>query len=154
MAHRIPEKVVPLAPLRVLPRGTALVQDYLALHNENAVVRTSRFHGWRFDAKLGHDVLDPKTGKPSGKKQGGRVKLVDQVVEIPADDPFRTEYIRHLRDGDLWAADVETARAAGVPFEPEFLDEHPATAERLRDATRIPEIDDARAASGLPTQAK
>jgi hypothetical protein len=127
MAHRIPEKTEALSPLRVLPRGTALVQDYRALHD----TLTTRFHGWKWDGKLGPEVLDP-AGKGTGKHHGGRVKQTDKVVEIAADDPYRTEYVRHLKDGDLWAADFETARAAGVPFEPDFLDEHPATTAALK----------------------
>lgn len=121
MAHRIPEARAPEAVLRVLPRGTALVQDYRALM-EGGV---NRFHGWKFDATLGPEFVDQKDKQT--KRHGGRVKQVDAVIEIAADDPFRAEYIRHLKDGDLWAADEPTARAAGLPFEPHFAGEHPKT---------------------------
>ena len=120
MAHRIPEPVKSLPPLRVLPRGLARVQDYRALVEAGV----NRFHGWRFDATLGPLQEVPGRGKV---RPGGRVKGVDAVVEIPSDDPYRQEYVKHLRDGDLWAADEATAAAAGVPFEPHFLGEHPET---------------------------
>lgn len=121
MAHRIPEARAPQVPLRVLPRGTALVQDYRALVDAG----TNRFHGWRWDGTAGPEFVDP-TDKQT-KRHGGRVKQTDQVVEIAADDPYRGEYLKHLQAGDLWAADEATAREAGVPFEPHFAGEHPKT---------------------------
>lgn len=124
MAHRLPEAQPADPPLRVLSRGTAQVQDYLALEETG----TNRFHGWRFDASLGPEFEDTITKQKL--RHGGRRKLVDHVIEIPADSKHRQEYILHLRLGDLWPADVETARAAGVPFEPHFMGEHPATSEK------------------------
>jgi len=129
MAHRLNQDGPAPCVLRVLPRGTALVQDYRALME----TRTNRFHGWRWDGKLGPEFVDPVDGMK--KNHGGRVKKIDEVVEIAADDPHRQEYLRHLRDGDLWAADEATAAAAGVSFEPHFLDEHPKLAEKLRATT-------------------
>lgn len=128
MAHRIAEKVPADPPLRVLPRGTALVQDYRSLIETG----TNRFHGWKWDGTLGpeFEYKDAK-GETRKTRHGGRVKHVDQVVVILPDDPHRAEYLRHLRDGDLWAADEATAQAAGVPFEPEFLGEHPEVSGRL-----------------------
>lgn len=125
MAHRIPEARVPVAVLRVLPRGTARVQDFRALMETG----TNRFVGWKFDRALGPEFVDPKDKQT--KRHGGRVKQVDAVVEIAADDPFRTEYLKALRSGDLWAADEATAREARVPFEPCFLGEHPKTSSAL-----------------------
>ena len=125
MAHRIAEKNIPLAPLRVLHRGLAMVPDYRALMDTG----TRRHHGLRFDPTLGpEDTFDhPVTGERYRGNHGGFVKLVDEAVTIAPNDPHYTEYVRHLRDGDLWAADQATADAAGVAFEPEFGDEHPET---------------------------
>ena len=123
MAHRIPEPVVERPALRVLPRGLARVQDYRALLEAGV----NRFHGWRFDASLGPVQDVPGKGKV---RPGGRVKQVDAVVEIAGDDPHWGDYVKHLKDGDLWAADPETAAIAGVAFEPHFLGEHPETATK------------------------
>jgi hypothetical protein len=110
-----------LAPLRVLHRGTAMVQDYRALVETG----TNRKIGLRHDPSLGHDELDPTTEKPTGRKLGAFVKLVDQPITISDGPPYRDEYIKALRQGDLWAADPETAIVAGVAFEPDFGGEHP-----------------------------
>lgn len=124
MAHRIQAAEPAKAPLRVLPRGTALVQDYRALHE----TATNRFHGWKFDPTLGPEFKDEKG---QTKRHGGRVKQVDVVVEISPDDPYYGEYVRHLKDGDLWAADEATAQAACVPLEHHFQGEHPETTAKL-----------------------
>jgi hypothetical protein len=121
------ERQVRRPALRVLHRGTAMVPDYRALMDTN----TRRHVGLRFDPTLGpeDDFLHPR---PDGRgydtvrgHHGGFVKMIDEPVTIPADDPHYGEYIRHLKDGDLWAADQETASAAGVAFEPDFEGEHP-----------------------------
>jgi hypothetical protein len=132
MAHRIAEKKVELEPLRVLPRGTASVQDYGALLDTG----TSRFLGWKWDGALGPGFVDPTDGQQ--KNHGGRVKQVDQVVVIAAESPHRTEYLKHLRDGDLWPADEATARAAGIMFEPDFGGEHPVLAAKVSPPSSRP----------------
>lgn len=123
MAHRIAEKTVDLPPLRVLHRGLAMVPDYRALMDTG----TRRHHGLKFDPTLGpeDEFIHPVTNEKSRGNHGGFVKLVDEVVTIKPDDPHYAEYVRHLKDGDLWAADAATANAAGVLFEPEFGGEHP-----------------------------
>lgn len=121
MAHRIPEKQAPLAPLRVLSRGTAIVSDYRALME----ARVNRKVGWRFNGSLGPEFQDTSTGQT--KRHGARVKSVDDVFVVQPDDPFRGEYVKHVQQGDLWAADPETAAACGVAFEPHFGGEHPKT---------------------------
>lgn len=109
--------------LRVLPRGTGMVQNYETM----GVVR--QYHGWSHDSTLGeHEpILDDKTGKPTGKTrpQGGFVKLEASLPEHVIELPWTTEYVRALRDGSLWPADQATAQAVGVPFDPEFGGEHP-----------------------------
>lgn len=117
--------------LRVLPRGTArpgqwpsggppMVPHYET--QENARVR--RFHGWKHNPTLGAEYaeVDDK-GKPTGRKvkQGAFVGS-SEVIELP----MRGEYLRHLRDGDLWPADEATASICGVKFDPTFGGEHVA----------------------------
>ncbi len=103
---------MPEEKLRVLPKGTALVPNYE--HQEGG--RRS-FHGWKHDATMGPAFVDENKVQ---HHHGAWVKGVGEVLEVP----MRGEYIRHLRDGDLWPADVETARAAGVAFDPTFGAEH------------------------------
>jgi hypothetical protein len=126
MAHRIAENTVERAPLHVLQRGSALVPDYRALIEAGA----RRHHGAHFDKTLGpeDEFEDPKTGEKFRGHHGGFVRKVDHVVTIEPSDPHYQEYVRHLRDGDLWAAGLATAQAAGVAFQPDFGDEHPETA--------------------------
>ena len=133
--------------LRVLPRGTALVPNYEANPGKTFVSRV--FHGWRHDASMGGEVLEPvrTTWEPSGKRQGAFVRVPDEVTTVPD----TAEYRRHLRGderrsewhGDLWPADEETARAVGIPFDPTFGGEHPECAKRFAKpsadpGTRVP----------------
>jgi hypothetical protein len=84
--------------------------------------RVRRYHGCKIDGNIGPDVkeLDDK-GKETGRvlKQGAVVWHSD-VFELPN----RGEYLRHLRDKDLWPADEATASLAGVPFDPKYGGEH------------------------------
>ena len=108
--------------LRVLPRGAAMVPHY----DHQASGRRS-FHGWKHDASLGPSFLDPATKQP--RNHGAFVKMPD-VVEIPMTSDFVGEYVRHLRDKDLWPADEFTAQAGGVKFDPTFGGEfQPPTSE-------------------------
>lgn len=121
MAHRLTTQATTpkLPPLRVLHRGVALVQDYSALMGLPGI---NRKIGAVFDKDLGPEIIE--AGTPTGRRHGGFVKLVDEPTVIPAEDPYYSEYVRHLRDGDLWAYDQATADAAGVAFEPDFGGEH------------------------------
>lgn len=116
--------------LRFLSRGTALVPNY-----ESAKSGVRRFHGWKHHTEIGIDapvVEDdgrPETdakGKPTGRtvRLGGFVKQLGQVTAVGIHSEFAGEYIRHLRDGDLWAADEFTARTARVKFDASFGGEH------------------------------
>lgn len=78
--------------LRVKARGTAMVCDYAALDAGGR-----RFIGRTYDPTLG-----PAGGWPAAG-----------VVEVP----YRAEYAKAVRDGDLEAADEATALLCGVPFE-------------------------------------
>lgn len=94
--------------LRLRARGTALCPHFEA-HESG----TRRFIGRRYDRTLGFDEKDPLTGNVT--KTGG-FPSTGKVEEVP----YRGEYIHALRDGDVWPADEETARVAGVPFDPTF----------------------------------
>jgi len=105
--------------LRVLPRGQAMVPHYEHQH----VVR--KFHGWTHDPNVGEEYEDrTETGAIVKRRSGGfepiEVSTDEHVIELPV----TPEYIRHLRDGDFWAADEETARIAGCAFDPKFGGEH------------------------------
>jgi len=106
--------------IRVLPRGTARVQDYGALMGSGM----NRFHGWTLDSTLGKPFTDPATRQPRRHAVYLKKLGVEAAVEISVDDPYYGEYVRHLRDGDLWPADLETAQRANVKFDPTFGDEH------------------------------
>ncbi len=82
--------------LCVRARGDALLQDYEAL---DAGVK--RFVGRQF-----------KEVEPG---QWGFVPTQDS-----AKIPYRAEYVRAVKEGDLWAADAATAAACGVEFDSKF----------------------------------
>lgn len=83
-------------PLLVLAKGTALVSHLEAL---DAGVR--RFVGRKHDPSVG--------------PAGGFVPHAE--AEEVAD---RAEYRQAVKEGDLWAADEETAAKCGVKFDPKF----------------------------------
>lgn len=63
-----------------------------------------RFVGCRFDQSIG--AKDAK-----GIPQGGFVSL-ERDVKVP----YRAEYVQAVKEGDLEAADIETARLCKVSF--------------------------------------
>ncbi len=77
--------------MRVKARGTAMVCDYNALEAGGR-----RFIGRAYDPNMGTSGGWPTTG----------------VQEVP----YRIEYADAIRNGDLEAADAETAAIAGVVF--------------------------------------
>jgi hypothetical protein len=98
--------------LRVLARGTAQVPNYEALDSGiNARIT-------HVCLPLGPEFKDDES--LTMKRHAAFVKYVGKVLTVPD----RAEYRRHLRDGDLWPADQETAAACGVPFDPDFGGEH------------------------------
>lgn len=104
--------------LRFLPRGTALVPHY-----EQQEAGRRRFHGWKHDPTQGPSYLDPQTKQP--RHHGAYVKQSD-VIAVPLSSRYLAEYLRHLREGDLWPADEATAQRAGVRFDATFGGEHAA----------------------------
>jgi len=99
--------------LRVLARGTAQVPNYEAQDaGRNARVTHATI-------PIGPEFVDAEIG--GGKRRHAAfVKHVGRVLTLPD----RAEYRRHLRDGDLWPADAETAASCGVAFDPLFGGEH------------------------------
>lgn len=100
--------------LRVLARGTAMVFD---LERHEAGVR--RFVGRKHDRTLGAAFRD-ETG--AEMRQGGWPPShhPDEADELP----YRAEYVQAVKDGDLWAADTETAALCGVKFDADFGGEY------------------------------
>lgn len=135
---------MPQPPLKFLPRGTGMVTDYGQMR---AGVR--RFHGFKHDPTLGPKLplVDDK-GVPTGAvgNHGAFVKQLGEVVTVPFEDQHRGEYIRAMRDGDLWPADEYTAQLAGVAFDKTFGGEHDDKAKLTQKA----EIDAARGLAAQP----
>ena len=92
--------------LRFYARGTALVADVHAQEHPTHPVR--RFVGRRWQ-----EVMT------------GRWAWVP--TESAQDCEYHHDFVRACKDGDLWAADEETAAACGVAFDPEFGGEETET---------------------------
>jgi hypothetical protein len=128
--------------LRFLAKGTAMVPHYEA---QKAQVR--RFHGWKHDATLGpqfkvKDDLGRETAMTA--HHGGFVKQLGQITAVGLRSEFAGEYIRHLRDGDLWPADEFTARQAGIKYDPTYGAEHD-------EAAKARHADELKAAQAMAT---
>ena len=102
--------------LRVLARGAAMVFDY-----ERHDAGTRRFVGRRFDGSLGAVFVDESGAQ---QRQGGWP--ASHSPANPDEIPHRADYVRALRDGDLWPADAETAAFVGVAFDPTFGGDYPS----------------------------
>lgn len=98
-----------MARLRFYARGTALVTDVAA--QERGI---RRFIGRRFQEVLPGRWAWVPTGEP-------------QAVEYSGD------LAKACRDGDLWAADEETARACRVPFDPKYGGELTETIKAFKE---------------------
>ncbi len=137
---------MPQPPLKFLPKGTGMVQDYGQMR---AGVRC--FHGYKHDPTLGAKVpiFDDK-GVPTGAtgNRGAFVKQLgsESVVVVPFEDDHRGEYIRALRDGSLWPADEYTAQLAGLAFDKAFGGEHDDKAKAAQKAA----LDEARGVAAQP----
>ena len=100
--------------LRVLARGLAMVP-----HLESFDAGTKRFVGRKHDRTLGAAFRD-ENGQEH--RQGGWPPGHHPAQPHELDD--RAEYRQAVREGDLWAADEDTARACGVKFDPKFGSEY------------------------------
>src|SRR5262245_59651533 len=84
--------------LRFYARGTSYVSDFDALECPNPLRRF--------------------VGRKLTELDGGRTTFAPKSA--PEETNARPELIKAAWDGELWPADVETARACGVPFDPTF----------------------------------
>ncbi len=100
--------------LKFLSRGMAMCFDL-----EAQAAKTMRFIGRRHDATIGHEGRDENGNK---FMSGGWPS-----TGLPQEVPARGEYLTACKDGDLWAADEETAKYCGVKFDPDFGGEHPSS---------------------------
>jgi len=82
--------------LRFHARGTALVQDF-----ERLDLGVKKFLGWKYIVNEDGTASFDATG---------------EAAEVP----YRAEYVFACKGGDLWPADLDTARACGVPFDSKF----------------------------------
>ena len=107
---------MPEDKLRVRRRGDAMIPNYEAAQSHG---QAPRFHTHKHDLSIGPEF---KWSKHVNTQLGGKVAKAgafvghDYIIEVPD----TAEYRRHLRDGDLWPADQETAQAVGRPFDPTF----------------------------------
>jgi hypothetical protein len=116
---------MPKDTLRVLAKGSAQVPNYEAQEGgRNArITHACLAIGPEFHDDDSHTTL----------RHAAFVKHVGKVVTVPD----RAEYRRHLRDGDLYPADGETAAACGVPFDPDFGGEHDEDAKAEHHAALL-----------------
>lgn len=108
---------MPKDTLRVRARGDALVQDHDAL-----LVGTRRYIGRRWDVAVPADGDSPN--------RYGFIPTDEDVVV-----PNTHDYKHELKHCCLWAADEETAKKAGVKFDPNFGADPKATVSTYAQAT-------------------
>ncbi len=107
--------------LRVLARGTASAP----IHSAHAQ-GMSRFVGRIDDFDLGTPYIAvDDNGLKTAAVMPARVCSPDPTSFDQAVDASEfTEQLRHLRQGDLWPFDEDTARMAGVAFDPSYGGEY------------------------------
>lgn len=104
--------------LRVLARGDRTVFD---LERHEAGIR--RYVGRKHDRTLGVVFTERDAGGTDNQHRQGGWPASHKPAE-PDELPYRAEYLFAIRDGDLWAADKETADICGVAFDPTFGGEY------------------------------
>lgn len=97
--------------LRFRARGTALCQ-----HFERLEAGVRAFVGRKFvTLDAAHPLREAAGLSPDEPTRfGWRSTGEDEEV------PYNPEYIRACKEGALWPADEETAKACGVEFDPSF----------------------------------
>jgi hypothetical protein len=105
-------------------RGGPLVPDYEALTGSPSV---KRFIGMRLDPTKGTPIEYKDFVKKGGGKLVEETVYARQAVFVPlegpeaiVEKPYRHEYIAALTSAELLPGDPETARVAGVLFDPTF----------------------------------
>jgi hypothetical protein len=119
--------------LRFYARGTALVADVHAQEHPTHPIR--RFVGRRWQ-----EVMP------------GRFAWCP--TEAPQELDYHHDLARACRDGDLWPADEETAKAVGVAFDPTFGGEETETIRKWRERAGIAQPAAAAKKSDAKTEAK
>jgi hypothetical protein len=99
------------------PGGGPMVPDYEA---QSAGVR--RFIGRRLDRSQGKPFVDPETKEPRRHAVFVPHAGDEAFVKKDVNSQFAMEYLVHLRHGDLLPGDEETARWAGVKWDPTVLE--------------------------------
>lgn len=113
--------------MKVLARGEYLVldQDFGAQTGQRRYVGRRAVAAWKqADLPAGEPFHTPSMEflEPESKP----VPFVAYPKgAAPVDVPATRFYLKELRAGTLWAADAETAKAAGVPFDSSFGGEYP-----------------------------
>lgn len=107
--------------IRVLARGTACAALHSAHRNGSP-----RFVGRRDDYELGTPcVLYDESGHPYRGVMPARVAIAEPTEFVRDLDIIEfNEQLLHLRGGDLWPFDQETADLAKVPFDPDYGGEY------------------------------
>lgn len=106
------------ATLRFRARGTALVPNIdLQIARVRGFIGREYVHVKPSDGPEAAALLSGQTLD----KEGGRWMF--RAVEEPTELPYRHEYVKACKDGDLWPADQDTADACGVEFDETFGDE-------------------------------
>lgn len=96
--------------IKVRARGNALVSDFKQLFNG-----VKKYVGWKHDPTLGVDVeIMNEQGQKQKVRQGGFVRL-EEDVELDVSDPeIALEYRKALAQKDLWPADEACAAFANA----------------------------------------
>ena len=77
-----------------------------------------RFHGRRLDSAIGQPFMNArKGGMPDRHAVFVAHEGAEAIEEVDFSSPYRAEYLRHLKEGDLLPADQFTAQQAGVKFD-------------------------------------
>ncbi len=119
---------MPGKTLRVLARGAASAP----IHSAHAR-GMARFVGRIDDYELGTPfTVTDENGKKSQSIMPARVCSAEPTTFNQDDDSSEfTEQLIHLRQGDLWPFDAETARMAGVTFDPKYGGEYEKDGPKL-----------------------
>jgi hypothetical protein len=114
--------------LRVLSRAGIIVLD--VVHAQQTGAR--RYVGRKTITAWKEDELPP--GEPSHIQSNTFLEPGDKPIphtaypriSTPSVVPADRYFIKAIKNGELWAADEETARICGVAFDPTFGGDHPS----------------------------
>ncbi len=115
--------------LRVLAKGTASVPNHAA-HAGGRSEFIGRFNDETLGTPYEHE------DSPGVKRMAIMPARVPHAMPTVLDQDVVghahwAEYFKNVREGDLWAADEETARMCGVDFDPKFGGEYSGSDGKL-----------------------